>query len=182
MIQDIFSSSGRASFFAFHFFSMVLTTRGYVGLVALQANSRDEDRAVVTGTRNVLRSLGGVVGVAVSTAAQYAVSDNALRGTVPDSLRARVMDGTWHIGEIGTEDYESDIIDARMKGFQTVFIILVPLMGLCLLASLFIADLELKGDAKKEDSKEKNEEGPTADTTLMQGFGAAQCVSMQVQR
>lgn len=158
---------------------MVLTTYSCLGLVALQANSRDEDRAVVTGTRNVLRSLGGVVGVAVSTAAQYAVTDNALQRTVPDSLRARVMDGTWRINEEGTEAYESDILDARMKGFQIVFIILVPLMGLCLLASLFIADLELKGDNRKDPPEERNVESQTADLALMQESDALQLVSMQ---
>jgi MFS family permease len=138
----------------------------YVGLVALQANSKDEDRAVATGTRNVLRSLGGVVGIAVSTAAYFAVLGAALRQTVPSSLRERVLDGTWRIGEKGTEEFQSDILDARMHGFRIVFIIAVPLMALCLLASLFVADLVLKGDAKKEELQEKNQDSQTEEIVL----------------
>ncbi|KAM0358869.1 hypothetical protein HYE67_011220 [Fusarium culmorum] len=69
------------------------------GLVALQANSADEDRAVATGTRNVFRSLGGVVGIAVSTAVHYAVLDKALQtdNTIPEWLRGSVLDGAWSV-------------------------------------------------------------------------------------
>ncbi|CAJ2514202.1 Uu.00g023210.m01.CDS01 [Anthostomella pinea] len=120
------------------------------GLVAQQANSRDQDRAVVTSTRNVLRSLGGVLGVAVSTAAYYAVLDRNLRGKVPDSLRTQVLSGTWRLGDRTTEVYQPAILDARMNGFKFVFAISVPLMALCLLAVFFVDDLELQGDAKPE--------------------------------
>ncbi|CZR66294.1 related to DHA14-like major facilitator efflux transporter (MFS transporter) [Phialocephala subalpina] len=126
------------------------------GLVALQALSRSEDRAVATSTRNLLRSLGAVVGVAVSTATQYATTDAALRDKVPSSLLTRVLDGSWQIGEAGSEVFESDILDAKMKGFRLVFIMLVPLMGLCMLGSLFVADIVLKGDEEKH---RKEQEG-----------------------
>lgn len=119
-----------------------------VGLVAIQANCRDEDRAVVTGTRNVLRSLGGVTGIALSTAVYNAVIKTELQRTVPSWLRTDVLDGAWEIGEVGTEAYQSDILDARMKGFRAVFIIQVPLMALCLLASLLVADIVLKDDVE----------------------------------
>ncbi|KAK7420234.1 hypothetical protein QQX98_002889 [Neonectria punicea] len=129
------------------------------GLVALQANSRDEDRAVATGTRNVLRSFGGVVGIAVSTAGYYAVLDKALQHnrTVPDWLRGRVLDGTWSIGDEGTDQFGSDILDARMSGFRVVVFMSVPLIALCLIASVFIADIILKGGAEPEPT-EKDEE------------------------
>lgn len=130
------------------------------GLVALQANSTDEDRAVATGTRNVFRSLGGVVGIAVSTATYYAVLSNALGEAVPDWVRDAVLDGTWRIGDPGTSEYESDILDARMEGFRAVFIMSVPLMALCLIASLLVADIILKGDNDNvsEDARSRNSE------------------------
>ncbi|EKJ70087.1 hypothetical protein FPSE_09747 [Fusarium pseudograminearum CS3096] len=86
------------------------------GLVALQANSADEDRAVATGTRNVFRSLGGVVGIAVSTAVYYAVLDKALQtdNTIPDSLRGSVLDGTWSVEDPKTEHFLVD--DIILKG------------------------------------------------------------------
>ncbi|KAM0077517.1 hypothetical protein ACKRZS_010442 [Fusarium odoratissimum] len=119
------------------------------GLVALQANSADEDRAVATGTRNVFRSLGGVVGIAVSTPAHYATLSKALSQTseVPEWLRDRVLDGTWAVGDPNTPEFESAIIDARMQGFRVIFITTIPLMALCLLASFFVDDILLKGDA-----------------------------------
>ncbi|GAW16536.1 hypothetical protein ANO14919_059660 [Xylariales sp. No.14919] len=126
------------------------------GLVALQANSGTEDRAVVTGTRNVLRSLGGVVGVAISSAAQYAALSAALHGTVPDWLRERVLQGTWNAGDRDTLMYESDIQRARFEGFRVIFAIQVPLVGLCLLASFFVADVVLKGDTEKQQPETKN--------------------------
>ncbi|CEF78893.1 hypothetical protein FGSG_12335 [Fusarium graminearum PH-1] len=130
------------------------------GLVALQANSTDEDRAVATGTRNVFRSLGGVVGIAVSTATYYAVLSKALGEAVPDWVRDAVLDGTWRIGDPGTSEYESDILDARMEGFRAVFIMSVPLMALCLIASLLVADIILKGDNDNvsEDARSRNSE------------------------
>ncbi|CAF3614909.1 hypothetical protein SNK04_003896 [Fusarium graminearum] len=84
------------------------------GLVALQANSADEDRAVATGTRNVFRSLGGVIGIAVSTAVHYAVLDKALQtdNAIPNWLRGSVLDGTWSIEDPQTEQY-IPILDVR---------------------------------------------------------------------
>jgi len=117
--------------------------------VALQANCKDEDRAVVTGTRNVLRSLGGVAGVAVSTAAYHSVMASALADSVPEALRKSVLDGAWRPGDAGSEHYESGILGARMEGFRTVFIMQIPLMVICFLGSWFVADLVLQGDAKK---------------------------------
>ena len=123
----------------------------YLGLVALQANCKDEDRAVVTGTRNVLRSLGGVAGVAVSTAAYHSVMASALTDSVPEALRKSVLDGTWRPGDASSEQYESNILGARMEGFRTVFTMQIPLMVICFLSSWFIADLVLQGDAKREE-------------------------------
>ncbi|KAF4957224.1 hypothetical protein FGADI_3289 [Fusarium gaditjirri] len=126
------------------------------GLVALQANSADEDRAVATGTRNVFRSLGGVVGVAVSTAAYYATLSKALShsSVLPDRLRDRVLDGTWVAGDPNTAVFESAIIDAHMQGFRAIFIITIPLMAVCLLASFLVDDILLKGDAGQAGMRE----------------------------
>ncbi|KAF4452446.1 hypothetical protein F53441_4726 [Fusarium austroafricanum] len=129
------------------------------GLVALQANSADEDRAVATGTRNVFRSLGGVVGIAVSTAAYYAVLDNTIRksDTIPEWLHGRVLDGTWAANDPNTEEYASAIFDARMEGFRVIFIMTVPLLASCLLASFLVDDVILKGDMAQAEIREANQ-------------------------
>ncbi|KAH6993970.1 major facilitator superfamily domain-containing protein, partial [Fusarium venenatum] len=130
------------------------------GLVALQANPTDEDRAVATGTRNVFRSLGGVVGIAVSTATYYAVLSKSLGEAVPNWVRDSVLDGTWRAGDSGTSEYESNILGARMEGFRAVFTISVPLIALCLIASLLVADIILKGDNDNvsEETKSRDSE------------------------
>ena len=120
------------------------------GLVALQALSLTEDRAVATSTRNLLRSLGGVAGVAVSTALQYAVTEAALRSQIPADLVPVVLEGRWRLGDPTKAVQDAAILDARMKGFQAVFAMLVPLMAICLLGSFFVFDEILKGDEKED--------------------------------
>ncbi|KAF5244834.1 hypothetical protein FANTH_7601 [Fusarium anthophilum] len=129
------------------------------GLVALQANSADEDRAVATGTRNVFRSLGGVVGIAVSTAAYYATLNKALSqaSAVPKWLHDRVLDGTWAAGDPNTTEFEKAIIDARMQGFRVIFITTIPLMALCLLSSFSVDDIVLKGDNGQGEMRERGQ-------------------------
>lgn len=112
----------------------------------------------MTGTRNVLRSLGGVAGVAVSTAAYHSVMASALGKTVPEPLRKSVLDGTWHPGDEGSDQWESDILGARMEGFRVVFIMQIPLMVVCLIGCLFIADVVLRGDPKKDQPREQPQE------------------------
>jgi MFS family permease len=121
------------------------------GLVALQALSRPEDRAVATSTRNLLRSLGGVTGVAVSTAVQYGITEAAMRARVSEELTRTVMDGRWRAGAPATIGHDTAILDARMKGFQAVFALLVPLITLCLVGSFFVSDKVLEGDKKQNE-------------------------------
>jgi hypothetical protein len=120
------------------------------GLVALQVLSRTEDRAVATSTRNLLRSLGGVAGVAVSTALQYTVTEAALRSRIPADSVPVVLEGRWRLGDPTKAVQDAAILDARMKGFQAVFAMLVPLMAICLLGSFFVSDEILKGDEKED--------------------------------
>jgi hypothetical protein len=117
-------------------------------LVALQALSKPEDRAVVTSTRNMLRALGSAIGVAASTAIQYAVMKADLPAELPSDLRSQVLDGSWHIGSSDSGEWTDGILDAKMKGTHIVFITFVPLVGLCLLGCLWIKDRVLKSDAK----------------------------------
>jgi hypothetical protein len=121
-----------------------------IELVALQALSKPEDRAVATSTRNLLRSLGGVAGVAISTAVHYAATESAMRGNVPAEIVSSVMGGRWREDNAQAAQYDTAILNARMKGFQAVFSMLVPFMALCLVGSFFISDEILKGDEKKE--------------------------------
>jgi hypothetical protein len=119
------------------------------GLVALQALSRTEDRAVATSTRNLLRSLGGVAGVAISTAVHYETTLSRLKSSIPSEYVDKVMSGEWHKDDMQPADYET-VMDAQMRGFRVVFAMLVPLITLCFAGSFLVTDKQLQGD-KNED-------------------------------
>ncbi|KAF9630025.1 Major facilitator superfamily [Lasiodiplodia theobromae] len=89
-------------------------------LVALQALSQPHDRAVATSTRNLLRALGSVVGVALATAVQFAVMRAALPKDLPESLRTQVLDGSWSAAEAeeGGGVWVDGILEAKMKGHR----------------------------------------------------------------
>lgn len=126
--------------------------------MAVQALSRPEDRAVATSTRNLLRCLGSVFGVAISTAVQNTATQGALRDTVPSDLLSEVPEGNWSISDSSAE-YRSQILDAKMKGFRVVFIILIPLMCLCFVGNFFVADTVLKSDVEKDQEKRTTVDG-----------------------
>lgn len=130
--------------------------------MALQALSHPEDRAVATSTRNLMRMLGSVVGMALSTAIQFAVMKSALPEMLPLTLRRQVIDGSWHTGVPGSGAWESKILDAKMKGIHAVFVMLVPLMGACLLGCFFIPNAVLEGDERNNHTRvdQQDQEDP----------------------
>ncbi|KAI1214425.1 MFS general substrate transporter [Annulohypoxylon truncatum] len=124
-------------------------------LVALQALSKSEDRAVATSTRNLMRMLGSVFSLAIATTVQYQFMKSGLSDTIPSDIRSRVIEGLWRKGEPESEMWESLILDAKFRGVHAVFVMMVPMMAVCLLGCLFIPNVRLKGDPKVNDEKEK---------------------------
>ncbi|KAH8893895.1 MFS general substrate transporter [Thozetella sp. PMI_491] len=128
-------------------------------LVALQALCSPEDRAVATSTRNLLRMVGAVTGLASSTALQFAVMTGALPENLPAHVRAQVLDGSWKTGVAETEAWDSSILDAKMQGVRAVFILLSPLVGLCLIGCYFVPSVPLRGDDGDSKSAKRPEGG-----------------------
>ncbi|OAL23371.1 hypothetical protein AYO22_06421 [Fonsecaea multimorphosa] len=114
-------------------------------LVALQALSTKADVAVTTSTRNWVRALGSAVGVAVSTAIQYAVTISSLPVDLPSEVALAVKAGTWTVGG-AAHTWDQAVLDAKMRGINRVFITFLPLIGLCLVGCLWIRDIPLRGD------------------------------------
>ncbi|EON98671.1 putative major facilitator superfamily transporter protein [Phaeoacremonium minimum UCRPA7] len=134
-------------------------------LVALQALSRKEDRAVATSVRNLMRMLGSVFGMASSTAIKYAVTQAALPAGMPLTVQSKVLSGTWERGDPADLEWENEILDAEMRGIRAVFIMLAPLVAICLLGCYFVPDTVLNGDEKKDDPTENHQtEGVIQDT------------------
>lgn len=106
-------------------------------LVALQAHCPKSQRAVVTSNRNFLRSSGGAVGLAVSSA----VLANVLKGSLPHRL-SYVAESTFaapNLANFSPAD-RALIKRAYADANRAVFIWCVPLIGLCFVLNVFITD------------------------------------------
>jgi hypothetical protein len=103
-------------------------------LVALQAHSAKERRAVIISNRNFNRSAGGACGLAISAA--------ILQARLHESLPAEysnLAESTYALPHI-EGGIPSSVLDAYMAASHLVFIVQVPLIGLCLLGSFFVKD------------------------------------------
>lgn len=119
-------------------------------LVAFQAHSTKAQRAVVISDRNYFRCLGGACGLAVSAAVLQAT----LRSNLPDGYK-QLAHSTYTLpskSSIADTDWEQ-ILTAYAKASRGVFILQVPLIGVCFLACVFIRDRGL------ERPKDPHEEG-----------------------
>jgi hypothetical protein len=106
-------------------------------LVALQAQTPKMQRAVVTSNRNFLRSSGGAVGLAVSSA----ILANVLRGSLPEHL-SYVANSTFAAPDLSTFSLQDQdaIAKAYASASRAVFIFCAPLNALCLALCIFIRD------------------------------------------
>ncbi|KAF4551097.1 Efflux pump-like protein 1 [Elsinoe fawcettii] len=146
-------------------------------LVAIQAGVERKDMAVVTCTRSFLRSLGGVLGLAVSGT----ILNNALRVSLarlnlsPEDVR-RLLDARDSIDELtsstaGREEVSRAVLAGYKNGFRIIFMSLAGLAGLATLLALFLVpqiklerddDEALKAEGKKfvNERKKKNSTEP----------------------
>lgn len=119
-------------------------------MIALLANTRKEDRAVVTGLRNFLRTVGGAVGLAVCAA----ILNNVLKADLPEDLASQKVTQLISNMEALPTHQQIAIKTAYMNGLKIIFYLACPLMGFCLLTSLFVADVELATAHEKQKEPE----------------------------
>ncbi|KDN68105.1 hypothetical protein CSUB01_09559 [Colletotrichum sublineola] len=103
-------------------------------LVALQAHSIKSRRAVITSNRNFFRCAGGACGLAVSAAVLQAT----LRAHLPAEFKY-LASSSYSIPKLNEQDM-SVVLDSYMAASRAVFILQVPLIGLCLIGCLFVKD------------------------------------------
>lgn len=121
-------------------------------LVALQAHSTKSQRAVVISDRNFFRCMGGACDLAISAALLQAT----LRSNLPSELsylakssyslpdRSSVTAAEW-----------SQILFAYSKASHSVFILQVPLIGVCFLACALVRDRGLDRPKEPEEIEEE---------------------------
>ncbi|KAF4416151.1 tetracycline efflux (otrb) [Fusarium acutatum] len=106
-------------------------------LIALQAHSPKSRRAVIISNRNFYRCIGGACGLAISAAVLQA----QLRATLPAEYKD-LASSTYVLPESMRK--VPAVLDAYMSASHSVFILQVPLIGLCLLGTAFIRDRGLE--------------------------------------
>lgn len=121
-------------------------------LVALQAHCTKSERAISISNRNFFRCMGGACGLAISAALLQAT----LRSSLPSEFsyltestytlpaRSSVTDAQW-----------GEILTAYSKASHSVFILQVPLIGVCFLACCFVRDRGLERVKSPEEIEEE---------------------------
>lgn len=109
-------------------------------LVALQSHSTKARRAVIISSRNFWRCAGGACGLAISAAVLQA----RLRATLPPEF-AHLADSTYSLPvNIQGKPLPPAVLDAYMSASHAVFILQVPVMGLCLIGAALLPDRDLE--------------------------------------
>lgn len=120
-------------------------------MVAAQAHARKADRLVVIGTRNVMRSFGGALGIAVSSL----IVTNSLLKEIDAQLGLSVLLDEYlaymrehiysHISTTALSRAQVEVVRLMyMTALQHLFYLMVPLLGLCLVTSVFVKDRGLQ--------------------------------------
>ncbi|KAI1337791.1 major facilitator superfamily domain-containing protein [Xylariaceae sp. FL0016] len=119
-------------------------------LVALQSHVPRSRRAAIISNRNFFRCAGGACGLAVSAAVLQA----ALRAHLPDGY-GYLADSTYAVPEVSGPGAEA-VLDAYMAASRAVFVVQVPMIGVCLLGCFFVKD---RGLEPKEDRDQGEKTG-----------------------
>lgn len=113
-------------------------------IIAVQSASEVRDLAVVTGTANFMRILGGAIGVAACSAALQTNLDAALPAILPPALVGPAKQSATFVHNNLTAEVQPAVIHVYVQGFQLMFHVLVAFTGLSLIASLFVKHHPLK--------------------------------------
>lgn len=119
-------------------------------ILAIQANAPRRDRSLALGVRNVLRALGNSVGVAISSLiyTNTLVKNTNMEKSLPQYLKTIIIDNAYAKPDLALFNSQQKIVLRKllMKSMRNIFIMWIPLIGVCLLFSFFIKDHRLKLD------------------------------------
>jgi MFS family permease len=144
-------------------------------LVGLYANGRGEDRAVATGLRNFIRTIGGAFGLVISGV----ILSNTLgqnltdKVFVSDGLIAQLTSSTYDLDKLGLTQRQQDrVLDVYMLGLHYIFAFYTACIGLGLCLTFWVGNTSLKAPPKEEvidTGGALDEEAPQTQITLSQG-------------
>ena len=125
-------------------------------LVGMYANGRSEDRAVTTGLRNFIRTIGGAFGLVISGVILSNTLSRHLsqRGFVSESLMSQLTSSTYNLDGFGlTKDQQDVVFDVYMLGLHYIFVFFTACSGVSLSLTFWIGNTSLKAP-KKLDGEE----------------------------
>jgi fucose permease len=129
-------------------------------LVAAQAIAPPEDRAVITGIRNLFRFVGGSFGLAIASAIMNNVIHSQItKAGLPESITGEITGVQFNIPAGLTSEQVEILRDAEMEGVRGVFWFLFGVSVLTLLMSLPVEDHGLPKDPSKKRTDEEASDG-----------------------
>jgi hypothetical protein len=108
----------------------------------MQADGPEDLRAVVTGARNMFRSVGGAIGLVVASSVRNMRTRTNLVSIpqLSDVQRAKILSGG--VASALDDGLSSDLVSAiraaEASGFAIVFLTFLPLMAVSVLAVAFV--------------------------------------------
>lgn len=138
-------------------------------LVGMYANSRTEDRAVTTGLRNFIRTIGGAFGLVVSGVILSNTLSKGLAGdtAITSQLIAELTSSTYALDEQGLAyEQRERILDIYMRGLHYIFIFYTCCSGLSLLLTVLVGNTSLKPKKPADEAQQ-----PEDDDTEMERNG-----------
>lgn len=148
-------------------------------LVGMYANSRSEDRAVTTGLRNFIRTIGGAFGLVISgvTLSNTLSTSLGREEYASDQLIAELTSSTYALDALDlSSDQQEQVLDVYMSGLHYIFIFYTVCAGLSLLLTFWVGNTSLKAP-KLPESEATSEEvldeesGPQERTVGSHGVG-----------
>ncbi|KAI4675921.1 uncharacterized protein J4E84_009897 [Alternaria hordeiaustralica] len=127
-------------------------------LVGMYANSRNEDRAVTTGLRNFIRTIGGAFGLVISGVilSNTLSRDLSKRPFVSDTLMAQLTSSTYDLDKFGLSlDQKEEVFDTYMLGLHYIFIFFTVCSGLGLALTFWVGNTSLKAPKKSDEEEEQ---------------------------
>jgi hypothetical protein len=141
-------------------------------LVGMYANSRSEDRAVTTGLRNFIRTIGGAFGLVISGVTLSNTLSTGLGGEefASNSLIAELTSSTYALDALDlSEAQQNRVLDVYMLGLHYIFIFYTVCAGLSLVLTSWIGNTSLKAPKAAEDDTETAVEENSVPTLPEQG-------------
>lgn len=150
-------------------------------LVAAQAHSAKEDRAVIISSRNFLRSLGGAGGLAIGSALFSNTLTKRLPSspTIPQTLADQIKASVFSVPDLTglSEEQKILVLDTYVDASRSVFYFWLGCIGLAWLLMWFIKDEGLKRKEEKEEKSEGEETPAGAMTPAGEKSGTEESVS-----